>query len=93
MSAGELLRGQAVGVGTHATVRRLERNLLSGISQMRAGIALSALICPLVPLASAPIIENRERKSGLGRATSSLGKWISIVNRGLRRLWYGFLVK
>jgi hypothetical protein len=39
------------------------------------------------------VIEKMERETGLEPATSSLGKRISIVNRGLRRSRRCFLVK
>ena len=38
-------------------------------------------------------IEKLERETGVEPATSSLGIWLSIVNKRLRRQWRGFLVK
>jgi hypothetical protein len=39
------------------------------------------------------VIEKMERETGFERATSSLGKRISIVNTGVRRSWRSFLVR
>ena len=39
------------------------------------------------------VIEKMERETGLEPATSSLGKRISIVNRGVRRSRRSFLVR
>lgn len=39
------------------------------------------------------VVEDMERETGIEPATSSLGKYLAIVNKGLRRLWRSFLVR
>ena len=43
-------------------------------------------------LTSSQVVDSMEREMGLEPTTSSLGKWISIVNKGFRRQRRCFLV-